>query len=169
MSEIKKLVKKIWKEIEERETHKGHWTYDDILKAKLEGVKEGIEAIKKDIKKISRVEQNLKLGFRKMSEIKKLVERIEKEIENKEEYLIRLPKKSNLQSAYFDTLQDINKLKAQLQFAKKLIKAIKEDVDRKIIELIKERRHKQKIIGINEFLRELKQELNKILDEVIEK
>jgi len=51
MSEIKKLVKKIWKEIEERETilgleetHKGHWTYDDILKAKLEGVKEGIEA-----------------------------------------------------------------------------------------------------------------------------
>ncbi len=104
-----------------------------------------------------------------MSEIKKLVERIEKEIENKEEYLIRLPKKSNLQSAYFDTLQDINKLKAQLQFAKKLIKAIKEDVDRKIIELIKERRHKQKIIGINEFLRELKQELNKILDEVIEK
>ncbi len=59
MSEIKKLVKKIWKEIEERETHKGHWTYDDILKAKLEGVKEGIEAIKKDIKKISRVDIDL--------------------------------------------------------------------------------------------------------------
>ena len=56
MSEIRKLIKKIEKEIEERETilgieetHKGHWTYDDILKAKLDGIKEGLEALKKDL------------------------------------------------------------------------------------------------------------------------
>jgi len=63
-----------------------------------------------------------------MSEIKKLIKKIEKEIENKEEYLIRLSKKSNFQSAYFDTLQDINKLKAKLDGIKEGLEALKKDL-----------------------------------------
>jgi len=48
MSEIKKLVERIEKEIEEAET-----VNRSVYKqAKLEGVKEGIEAIKKDVEKI---------------------------------------------------------------------------------------------------------------------
>jgi len=64
--------------------------------------------------------------------IKNLIQLKKDELEMKKQHLLSLLKKRNsrFMSAYFDTLQDIKVLKAQLQFAKKLIKAIKVDVDK---------------------------------------
>ena len=69
-------------------------------------------------------------------------------------------------SAYFDTLQDIKVLKAQLQFAKKLIKAIKVDVEKgKWIKFKRMPKIDRSHLEVD--IEQTKKELNKILDEAL--
>jgi len=98
--------------------------------------------------------------FLKMTKTKQLIKELKEKIEKRKE-------RCKIYSVNMHKDRELARLKANLQFAKKLIKAIKEDMDKKIIELIEEKRHKQKIIGVNTFLNEYSEELNKILDEVL--
>jgi len=98
-----------------------------------------------------------------MKKTKQLIKELKEKIERKERYLLSLPKKESFKSAYFDTLQDIKVIKAQLQFAEKLIKAIKEDVNGLLNYFDELRGGMLNRVNVLDFY----DELNKILDEAL--